>query len=124
MTPRNTLILGMMLMALGIGLGAFGAHALKETLELSGRKETFELGIRYLLYHALGFILLGRLMESYSKLRIAVLFLTVGIAVFSGSLVTLALTNQSLWGAVAPLGGSTLIAGWLLAAWVVYTQEK
>ena len=114
----------MILMALSIGLGAFGAHALREQLVLSGRKETFELGIRYLTYHAIALVILGALMEKFRGLRLSALFLVIGLILFSGSLLTLALTNQSMWGAVAPLGGSAFIVGWLHAAWVVFKPAK
>lgn len=114
----------MILMAVSIGLGAFGAHALREELILSGRKETFELGIRYLTYHSLALVILGALMDKFRGLRISALFLIIGLVLFSGSLLTLALTNQSMWGAVAPLGGSAFIVGWLHAAWVVLKSAK
>ena len=114
----------MILMAVSIGLGAFGAHVLREQLILSGRKETFELGIRYFTYHSLALVILGALTEKFRGLRISALFLVIGVILFSGSLLTLALTNQPMWGAVAPLGGSAFIAGWLHAAWVVYESAK
>jgi uncharacterized membrane protein YgdD (TMEM256/DUF423 family) len=124
MKSRVLLITGMLLMAAAVTLGAFGAHALKETLAASGRTETFELAIRYLMFHSLSLILLGFLMDKFPGLRTAALFLTVGMFFFCGSLLILALANEAAWGAVAPLGGASLIIGWLTAGWTVYKTKS
>lgn len=118
--PKTFLILGMILMASGVALGAFGAHALKSKLAESGRTDTFETGIRYMLIHSLALILIGILMDRYRGLSTAGVLLFIGILLFSGSLLTLSLTNAGYWGAVAPIGGTALIVGWLYAAWTVY----
>ncbi len=119
MNKKQTLIAGCLVMAVGVALGAFGAHALKAQLMANGRLETYELAIRYLMVHALGVILLGAVLETYPRLRWSVAILLTGIVFFSGSLLVLSLTNNSLWGAVAPVGGTAFIAGWLHAAWTV-----
>lgn len=124
MNLRTTLTLGMLLMAGSVALGAFGAHAFKESLLASGRTETFELAIRYLMFHSLALILLGYLMEKFPGLRTAVVFLLAGIFFFCGSLLVLALADQPVWGAVAPIGGTALIVGWLMAAWTVYKSKS
>jgi len=123
MNPRNTIALGMILMASAVALGAFGAHALKSMLIASGRTETFELAIRYLMFHALALIVLGTQVKQWSGLSKAAWLLVLGIFLFCGSLIVLSLTDQSLWGAVAPIGGSSLIAGWLVAAWTVFRSK-
>lgn len=110
----------MILMAVSVAVGAFGAHALKVRLAASGRTETFDLGIRYMMFHALAIILIGILMERYPQLSTAGLLLFVGIVFFSGSLLMLSLTNVTTWGAVAPIGGTAMIAGWLWAAWTIF----
>ena len=124
MNSRNTILLGTWLMAFNIAVGAFGAHALKETLVESGRTDTFDLAIRYSVYHALAFLFLGFLMERIPGLRTSVIFLVIGVVLFSGSLLTLSLTNQTWWGAVTPFGGASLIVGWLAAVWAVYNSGK
>jgi uncharacterized membrane protein YgdD (TMEM256/DUF423 family) len=58
------LIVGSILGATGVMIGAFGAHALKNLLESSGRLETFETAVKYQFYHALALILLGILMNN------------------------------------------------------------
>lgn len=117
MKKRTLLATGAMLMGIGVALGAFGAHALREKLTASGRLETYELGIRYMMFHALALLLFGLLVDSYPRLRLSGAFVVAGIFFFSGSLLVLSLTNNPTWGAVAPLGGTSLILGWFTAAY-------
>ena len=120
MNKRITLLIGFLLMGGGVALGAFGAHAWKVRLAATGRADTFDLGIRYLMIHALALLLMGSLMDHYPRLHIGAKLLMAGILFFSGSLITLALSNIGMWGAVAPLGGACLILGWLAGAWAVW----
>lgn len=117
MNKKTLLLTGSILMAVGVALGAFGAHALKAQLTASGRLETYELAIRYLMVHALALLILGLLVDVYARLRLSGVFLLAGIIFFSGSLLILSLTNSPLWGAVAPVGGTSLIVGWLSVAY-------
>ena len=103
-------------------LGAFGAHALKSVLE-SAQLETFEIGVRYQFYHALGLILLGLLQPHLPAKRLTTIgwLFVAGIFLFSGSLYLLATqsalgVNLSWLGPITPIGGSLLIAGWALLA--------
>jgi len=120
MNQKQTLIIGFTLMALGVALGAFGAHAWKPSLVATGRFETYETGIRYLMIHAIAVIIMGNMLESFPTLRMSIYFMLAGILLFSGSLITLALSNTGMWGAVAPLGGTAFILGWVSAAWVMW----
>lgn len=113
MNQRKTLILASLFGTLAVALGAFGAHALKATLAASGRNETFELAVRYQFYHTLSLLGTGILMEKFPVLKTSAMLFSSGIIIFSGSLYTLALTNQTWWGAVTPFGGLLLIAGWV-----------
>ncbi len=118
MNQRNTLIAASISGLLSVGLGAFGAHALKAILTATGRSETYELAVRYQFYHTLALLAVGILIEKFPKLRTAALLFIIGIVIFSGSLYTLALTNQTMWGAVTPIGGMFLMVGWLWSGWV------
>ena len=86
--------------------------------------DTYELAVRYMFYHTFALIVCGMLMEKFPALKITVLLLLAGIILFSGSLLTLALTDEAGWGAVTPLGGIALLVGWGKAAWVIYKQPR
>ena len=107
-----TCVLGM----LGIVLGAFGAHALKEVLTAT-ELLSFETAVRYQMYHVivLLFINIYDGFTTLQKNRISYLFF-LGILLFSGSIYAIHLTPitaKSIW-FVTPLGGLTLIIGWFL----------
>lgn len=123
MNKKMLLVTGTLLMAIGVALGAFGAHALKASLTASGRLETYELAIRYLMFHALALLILGLLVDTYPRLRLSGTLIVVGILFFSGSLLILSLANNPLWGAVAPVGGTSLILGWLTAAYGIVKER-
>lgn len=119
MNARLIILLAAVLGALGVSLGAFGAHALKAHLEATGRLETFETAVRYQFYHTLALLALGLLRllrpEATSLGTVAWLWLG-GILVFSGSLYILCFTGLRWLGAITPIGGVLLIAGWVLLA--------
>lgn len=119
MSQRVTAVTGALLAALATALGAFGAHALEGRV-VPARLETFETAARYLMYHALGLLLLSRLQGS----GLAALLITIGTAIFSGSLVLLVLTDMGWLGAITPIGGVLMISGWLLTAWRQFSARK
>lgn len=109
MTPALMVRLGAGFMFLAVGLGAFGAHALKTRLTPE-MLAIFETGVRYQVYHALALLLLAAL-RGPSK---AGWCFTAGIVLFSGSLYLLTLTGVRKWGAVTPIGGVLFLIGWLI----------
>jgi uncharacterized membrane protein YgdD (TMEM256/DUF423 family) len=109
MTAALMTRLGAGFMFLAVGLGAFGAHALKNRLT-PDMLAVFETGVKYQVYHALALLLLAAL-RGPSK---AAWCFTAGIVLFSGSLYVLALTGVRKWGAVTPIGGVLFLAGWLI----------
>ncbi len=106
---------GAALALLGVALGAFGAHGLEGRLSPADLG-TFETGVRYQMYHALG--LLGVAWLADRTLSSLVVrgggLLVAGTVVFSGTLYLLVLTGVSWLGAVTPVGGVMQLAGWLL----------
>jgi len=122
MTARLLLQLAALLGGLGVAIGAFGAHALHDTLARAGRLDTFETAVRYQFYHALALLAVGVLWAARPELRTlgttGWLWLG-GIVVFSGSLYALCFTGITKLGAVAPVGGLLLLAGWLSLALAV-----
>ncbi|HEX9649249.1 MAG TPA: DUF423 domain-containing protein [Cyclobacteriaceae bacterium] len=112
----KAIIIGSILGALAVAAGAFGAHALSEFLNESGRSVTYETAVKYQFYHSLLLILAGILGQKVS-INIPVYLIVFGILVFSGSLYLLIFTNASWFGIIAPFGGASLIAGWLSLAY-------
>ena len=109
------------LMAAGVALGAFGAHALKARLGADALGQ-WHTGVDYHFLHALGMLAVGMLHDVLGRAavrRMALLFLA-GIMLFSGSLYLLAtrdlLGTQALTpvlGPITPVGGLLFIAGWI-----------
>lgn len=115
MTAKTVLIIAGVLGALSVGIGAFGAHGLQDTLSANGKVDTFETAVKYQFYHTLALLLLGILMMNFQHayLNYAAYAFIAGIVVFSGSLYVLSLTNISILGAITPIGGLGFIAGWV-----------
>ena len=108
--------------AVAVITGAFGAHALKATLEATGQAANWETASRYALVHALALVTTGLVAalpgaaRGLRPLAAAAWCFAIGTAVFSGCLWALALTGIRVLGAVVPVGGSLLVAGWVLLA--------
>ncbi|MBZ9715120.1 DUF423 domain-containing protein [Deinococcus multiflagellatus] len=111
MRSHHTLRAGAVLAALAVALGAFAAHGLKARLDAADLA-TFETGARYQMYAALALLALG----TQAGQRRAPPLLLAGALVFAGSLYLLALTGVKVLGAVAPIGGALMMAGFVLAA--------
>jgi uncharacterized membrane protein YgdD (TMEM256/DUF423 family) len=107
---------GAILAGLSIALGAFGAHAFKVALQAAGNLETYETAARYQMYGALTLIFVGILTDKipHKFLTRAGYCFIVGTIIFSGSLYLICATGVKMWGAVAPIGGTGLMLGWIL----------
>ncbi|MCS7017787.1 MAG: DUF423 domain-containing protein [Cytophagales bacterium] len=123
-TTNKLWIAGAIAAALGVAVGAFGAHGLKPLLVLTGRVETFETAVKYHFYHALGIMLLATWAKTTNQPSIvkAGWLLLLGMCIFSGSLYALCLLQVAWLGAITPLGGVLMIIGWLYAAWKAATS--
>ena len=97
----------------GVLCGAFGAHILHHFLEKSGTTQVWQTGVLYHLVHAAVLLILSGWRPVP---RAAYHLILGGVIVFSGSLYVLALTNLKWFGAITPLGGLGMSAGWLLLA--------
>lgn len=114
MHPRIWIFLGCVWAAIGVGLGAFGAHALKATLTASGKLETWETGVRYQLVHALALIAFGLFRERNPGRDFPAPLLLLGSLFFSTSIYALCFDwMKALMGPITPLGGLLMILGWL-----------
>lgn len=113
MSRLALLRLGAVLCFLAVALGAFGAHALKATLQAGGMLDAWNKAVLYHLVHAVALVALAL---AGAGNRTAYFLLAAGIVLFSGSLYTMALTNVRWLGAITPLGGLCFLGGW---AWLV-----
>ncbi|MCE2727033.1 MAG: DUF423 domain-containing protein [Planctomycetaceae bacterium] len=116
---RLFLTAGGLLGGLAVAAGAFGAHGLKAFLEAHGQAANWETAARYALVHALATVAVGTLaaVRPAPGLAAAGGCFLVGTAIFSGCLFALALSGVKILGAVVPIGGVLLIAGWMLLAY-------
>jgi len=117
---------GAFLLALGVVLGAFGAHQLKDRLNAYSMG-LWEKAVFYHFIHALGLLVVSLLPRTGTFGQPAAarvcLLLAVGIAIFSGSLYALALTGRTFLGAITPIGGLSMIAAWLLLTWYLMAAK-
>jgi uncharacterized membrane protein YgdD (TMEM256/DUF423 family) len=98
---------------LGVVLGAFGAHGLKEVLARNNTAAAWETAVFYHLIHA---VMLFVLASKNPLARGPWLSFLIGIVIFSGSLYLLALTTVHLLVFLTPLGGMSFLVGWLWLA--------
>jgi len=99
--------------AVGVSLGALGAHALQARLSTE-QLASWDTAVRYHLLHSVALLALALFAtESGQSIRLPGWLFSLGIVLFSGSIYLLVLTGQRWLGPVTPLGGFCLIAGWL-----------
>lgn len=111
MFPHAALRISAVIGFLGVALGAFGAHGFQELLTHHGRVATWDTAVLYHLTHAVLLVFLSGMQ------RVSAWWLMfAGVLIFSGTLYVLALTNIRWLGAITPIGGLCLIAGWLALA--------
>jgi uncharacterized membrane protein YgdD (TMEM256/DUF423 family) len=122
MNARVALALAGAFLFTAVGLGAFGAHALKAKIapELAS---VYQTAVQYHFWHALGLlgvaVLLTQKPDS-GALAVAGWLLAAGIVLFSGSLYALALTGVRGFGAVTPIGGVAFLAAWASVIWAAW----
>jgi uncharacterized membrane protein YgdD (TMEM256/DUF423 family) len=126
MSPRQWIAVGALLGAIGVALGAFGAHGLPGRLaargyegdDLARRLANQETAVRYQMWHAIAIVLVGVTLTNHASpwWQAAAWAFLLGVLIFSGLLYALVLASPTWrWlGAIVPIGGLSLIAGWLL----------
>jgi uncharacterized membrane protein YgdD (TMEM256/DUF423 family) len=127
MHDRTAILWGAILGATGVALGAFGAHALHDTLASRNFAGVWETAVHYQLFHAVALVGFAAWVRAGSNAETrtpvwgkaavwTVRFWVVGTLLFSVSLYLLALGTPKIVGAITPFGGAALIAGWIAAA--------
>jgi uncharacterized membrane protein YgdD (TMEM256/DUF423 family) len=102
---------------LGVALGAFGAHTLRQLLIDNKTTTVWEKAVFYHLLHAVMLFILARRTPLHRGPWYAFL---IGVVIFSGSLYLLAITNLNWLGAITPIGGLSFLTGWL---WLAFAPE-
>ena len=121
---RLAIFLGAGNAALAILLGAFGAHALRESMTVK-MLATFNTAVDYHLYHALGLIIVGLLIGQHPDRRLlnaSLIVMLAGMIIFCGSLYALSLSGMSGLGIITPFGGIAFIAAWVLVL-IAYLKQ-
>lgn len=114
LSDRSVLAAGAVLAGLGVALGAFGAHGLKHLLDAE-RLGWWQTAVQYQVWHGLALVALAG--APLVRMRLPAWLLGAGAVVFAFSLYLMALTGWRWLGAVTPLGGLGMIAGWALLVW-------
>lgn len=117
MTDRLLVIFAALTLMVGVGTGAFGAHALKRILS-PDMLAIWQTAVQYQMVHGLGMLLIALLATRYGSplLHYAGMVMFAGVVVFSGSLYLLAFTGIRWLGAITPFGGLAFIAAWAMVA--------
>ena len=111
---RGAGLAGAVLAGIGVALGAFGAHGLRAILT-EAELGWWQTGVQYQMWHAVALLAIAALPLERTKL--AAWLIGAGTIVFSGSLYLMALSGARWLGAVTPIGGLLMIAGWTVLAW-------
>ncbi len=117
MTYRFSLLIVGIFGISGVGLGAFGAHLLRDELALRSMQSTWETAVSYQLIHTVALLALVLFQNlnrasASSFLTWTARLWTAGILLFSGSLYVLAMGGPKIFGPITPMGGIALLAGW------------
>lgn len=127
---KTALVAAIIFAMLGVIIGAFGAHKLKEIITDTSLLNSFETGVRYQIYHALALGLAAVIYAFYpnSTIQMGIYAFIVGIILFSGSIYLLVMLKSTQdiglgkLGLITPIGGLFLIVGWLLLLIGIYKK--
>ncbi|SNT71348.1 DUF423 domain-containing protein [Psychrobacter sp. LV10R520-6] len=107
-------------LAIAVALGAFGAHGLKNMVSTQ-QLDWWHTATLYLLVHALGLLMVGILIRLNYATQTTAWLLQIGVIIFAGSLYAMTLGAPRWFGAITPIGGVIMIAGWL---WLAVTAFR
>jgi uncharacterized membrane protein YgdD (TMEM256/DUF423 family) len=125
MQDRHLIAAGAINMFIAVAAGAFGAHALKQSLSPE-MLSIWHTGVNYQMMHALGLIAIGALMPrlNHALLKRAGIMMLIGILIFSGSLYALAISGIRILGAITPIGGLAFLLAWAMVVWAACSQKS
>ncbi|KZY61204.1 hypothetical protein A3742_07040 [Oleiphilus sp. HI0071] len=126
---HHFLVLGCIGAGLSVALGAFAAHALKDSLS-EKMLSVFQTGVEYQAYHSLAMLVLvllaslARTEKARRYLSVSMSLMLFGVVLFSGSLYALALTGLASLGMITPVGGVLFLLAWFFAARGAWSMGK
>ena len=128
-TNGRWIVLGAVFAAAAVVMGAFGAHGMEDYLAQfengARRMDVWKTAAHYQIVHAIGLILVGLTPSAKPKLiNIAAWLLIIGITIFSGLLYVYAYSDLRILGAFVPIGGVSMIAGWITFAVAAYSKRN
>jgi uncharacterized membrane protein YgdD (TMEM256/DUF423 family) len=96
-------------------IGAFGAHGLKSIVS-ADKLVTFETGVRYHFYHALGLLMLGLVQQTFQtlNLKVSAWAFLVGTLLFSFNCYFYVLSGMKIFAMIVPVGGVMFVLGWIM----------
>lgn len=114
-SAKRSLVYGSLLLGLGVLIGAFGAHGLKNIVDAK-KLLTFETGVRYHFYHSFGILILGIIQQLFHTINLNTSFWAFlgGVLLFSFNCYLYALTGNSFFAVIVPIGGGLFIFGWIM----------
>lgn len=124
-SDHRLLAIGGLLAGLGVVMGAFSAHLLRDRLA-PDMLDVVRLGAQYELLHGIAIVAVAGAMSHFHRVRLraACWLFIAGIVLFSGSLYALALSGNRAFGMVTPLGGLAFIVGWIMVVLGAKPREK
>ncbi|MEO8315168.1 MAG: DUF423 domain-containing protein [Pseudomonadota bacterium] len=124
MKPERVMGIAAVLMAIGIGIGALGSHALRAVLS-PRQLASLATAVDYQQVNALGLLLVGVMMKNMALtgLRCVAWMLMAGIICFSGGIYVMLAGAPGFLGLITPVGGVLLIAAWSMLAWKLITES-
>ena len=123
-SARRWIAIGAVTALIAVALGALGAHALKSRLD-PDKLESFQVGVRYQMYHAIALLFIGWLVSRRWRFASAGgTFFLMGVLLFSGSIYGLTLAGWRWLGPITPIGGVCFMVGWLLLAIGAFAPDE
>ena len=122
----SLIVAGCLVLFAATALGAYGTHGVQGVVD-AARWSAWEVAVDYQFYHGLGIIAAGILADRFPASRLVAWsgwVLLIGVAAFSGSIYATTIGAPAATGALAPLGGLAMMAGWLLLALGVWRAGR
>ena len=110
-------------LAIAVALGAFGAHGIKSMVNAQ-QLAWWHTATLYLFIHALGLLIVGLLIRLRYTTQTTAWLLQIGVIIFAGSLFAMTLGAPRWFGAITPIGGVLMIAGWMWLAISTFRAQQ